>query len=129
MGIAISIFRLVYAAWFVFWGTAPLLGVSPPPDGGGAAHELLEANRGTFSMGLAQASFAIGGLLLVFSRTAPLGIAVLAPTVAWIFLFHLTLTGSVVWGSAWLAGLLLLAWWHRDAFRPLVGLDRQTPKQ
>ena len=126
MRIATSLFRMAYGAWFAFWGIAPLLGVAPPPTADPEALALLDANRATFSMDLAQASFIVGGLALMIGRTAPLGIAVLAPTVAWIFLFHLTLSGDVVWGSLWFAGWLILAWWHRDAFRPLVGLDGKS---
>ena len=119
MHVAKMLFRLAYGAWFAFWSLAPLVGVPPPPTIQPDALALLEANRATFSMDLAQASFVAGGIALMWKRTAPLGIAILAPTVAWIFLFHTTLTAGYVWGAAWLAGLVLLAWWHRDAFAPL----------
>ncbi|HEY0334078.1 MAG TPA: hypothetical protein VGC74_10260 [Stenotrophomonas sp.] len=61
----------------------------------------------------------VGGLLLLVQRTAPLGIAVLAPLVTGIFLFHLLLSGGWVWGAAHLGILIVLAWLHRSAFRPL----------
>lgn len=61
----------------------------------------------------------VGGVLLLIRRTAPLGIVVLAPLVTGIFLFHLLLSGGWIWGTAHFALLLLLAWLHRSAYRPL----------
>lgn len=61
----------------------------------------------------------VGGLLLLVRRTAPLGIAVLAPLVTGIFLFHLLLSGGWAWGAAHFAILIVLAWLHRSAFKPL----------
>lgn len=128
MTIFVALFRVLYGAWFAFWGIAPLFGVSTPPTTNPEALALLDANRGTFSMDLAQASFIAGGLALMAGRTAPLGLAILAPTVAWIFLFHVTLTAKYGWGALWFAGWLFLAWRYRDAFRPLVGLTcRRAP--
>ncbi len=60
-----------------------------------------------------------GGLLLLFRRTSPLGIVILAPLVFGIFVFHLFLTGAWVWGSMNLGLLVVLMWLHRNAFRPL----------
>ena len=61
----------------------------------------------------------VGGLLLFVKRTAPLGIAILAPLVFGIFIFHVFLTGGWVWGSIHFGLLVLLAWLHRSAYRPL----------
>ncbi len=63
--------------------------------------------------------FLVGGAALALSRTAPLGIVVLAPAVVVIFCFHLVLSGQWVWGSLNLAWLALLAWHYRAAYRPL----------
>lgn len=68
---------------------------------------------------LIAATCVVGGLLLLPRRTAPLGIAILAPLVFGIFLFHLLLTGDWIWGSFHLGLLVLLAWLHRSAFKPL----------
>ena len=70
----------------------------------------------------------LGGLLLLLRRTAPLGIAILAPLVFGIFLFHLCLTGDWLWGSIHLSLLVVLAWLHRSAFKPLWshGASRAT---
>lgn len=127
MEIAKSLFRIAYGAWFAFWGIAPLIGVASPPVENAEAVALMEANGASFPLALAHATFVLGGLALIWKRTAPLGIAILAPTVTWILLFHTTLTASVAWGAFWFAGLLVLAWWHRAAFVPLVtwSSDRQ----
>jgi hypothetical protein len=64
-------------------------------------------------------TFGVGGLALILHRTAPLGLVLLAPSVGVIFLFHLMLTGSVVWGTEWALGLVLLAWHYRSAYTAL----------
>ena len=120
MNLAMTLLRILFGGWFAFWGIAPLFGVAPPPTTQPDALALLEANRGTFSMTLAHASFIIGGILTLIPRTAPLGLAVLAPTVAWIFLFHMTLTASYAWANFWLASFVILLWWHRDAYRAMI---------
>jgi hypothetical protein len=60
-----------------------------------------------------------GGVALLIRRTAPLGIAVLAPVVVVIFLFHLVLTGNWTWGTLNLAWFTALAWGYRKAFTEL----------
>ncbi|MFT4178825.1 MAG: hypothetical protein QM612_05085 [Thermomonas sp.] len=65
------------------------------------------------------ASFAIAGLCLLFHRTTPLGIILLAPSILVISFFHIAFTGAWIWGSFFLVFLLVLAWLYRDAFRPL----------
>jgi len=77
---------------------------------------------------LIAATCLVGGLLLLIRRTAPLGIVVLFPLVAGIFLFHLLLNDNAPWGTFHFAWLLLLAWWHRAAYRPLWnhGVGRTT---
>lgn len=67
-----------------------------------------------------------GGLLLLFRRTAPLGIAVLAPLVTGIFIFHLFLNQSWPWGTFHFCYLAVLAWLHRAAFRPLWNYSPAT---
>ncbi len=67
--------------------------------------------------------YVLGGAALLFSRTAPLGIVLLAPFVAVIFFYHILLGGSALWALFWAAGLLLLAWRYRDAFKALVSFS------
>lgn len=60
-----------------------------------------------------------GGLLLLFRRTAPLGIVILAPLITGIFLFHLFLNQNWMWGTFHLVYLAVLAVIHRASFYPL----------
>ena len=119
MKLAFDIFRIAYGAWFLFWGLAPFIGVAPPETSQPDAVALLEANRAAFPMKLASASFIAGGAALIWKRTAPLGVVILAPTVAWIFLFHVTMTADYPWAAFWLAGLVVLGLRMRKAYRPL----------
>ncbi|AMJ55899.1 MULTISPECIES: hypothetical protein [Stenotrophomonas] len=66
-----------------------------------------------------------GGLLLLFRRTAPLGIVVLAPLVVGIFIFHLFLNHDWPWGTFHLCYLGVLVWLYRAGLRPLWNF--QTP--
>ncbi|WP_265587442.1 hypothetical protein [Sphingomicrobium arenosum] len=120
MKTAFTLFRIAYGAWFLFWGLAPFLGIKPPATTQPDAVALLEANRAAFPMQLASASFIVGGAALIWKRTAPLGVAILAPTVVWIFLFHVTLTADYPWAAFWLVGLIILGFRMRKAYRPLV---------
>jgi hypothetical protein len=61
-----------------------------------------------------------GGAALLFHRTAPLGLAILGPPVVIILLFHIFLTGMILWGMGWAAAWLLMAWRYRNAFVPLI---------
>jgi uncharacterized membrane protein YphA (DoxX/SURF4 family) len=63
----------------------------------------------------------LGGLLLLANRFVPLGLALLAPVVVNIVLFHVLLapppnpiTALVFFGEVY------LAWAYRDAFRPML---------
>jgi hypothetical protein len=85
-----------------------------------AAKAFMDAMNATgFFNPLLMIDYALGGGALLFRRTAPLGLALLAPTVGVIFLFHLMLTGNIIWGGGWALGWVLLAWPCRSAFAAL----------
>lgn len=115
------LFGIFYAyvggSWFVHWITGKRWVTPPEPERAKALTSALTSS-GLVDPLIAAACLA-GGMLLLSRRTAPLGIAVLAPLVFGIFLFHLSLTGDWAWGSLHFGILLVLAWRHRDAFRPL----------
>ncbi len=75
---------------------------------------------------LIAASCLVGGALLFFRRTAPLGIVILAPLVTGIFVFHLLLNHDWPWGTFHFCYLAVLAWLHRSAFRPLWNYTGNT---
>ena len=56
---------------------------------------------------------------MLFRRTTPLGIVILAPLVIIIFCFHMVITKSYVWGSLNLILLVANAWQFRRAFDQL----------
>jgi hypothetical protein len=64
---------------------------------------------------LCAACFAGGGALL-FRRTAPLGLLILAPLVIIIFFFRVVITKSYIWGTLNLVWLIALGWYFRPAF-------------
>lgn len=121
----VPVLRWLYGLFYLYVGTSwfvhRLVGkpwVTPPEP------PLAKAITSAFSASgvvdpFIAATCLVGGLLLLVRRTAPLGIAVLAPLVSGIFLFHVFLTGSWAWGSLHLGLLVVLAWLHRNALRPL----------
>jgi uncharacterized membrane protein YphA (DoxX/SURF4 family) len=67
------------------------------------------------------------GALLLANRLVPLALVVIAPVVVNIFAFHAFLAPSGLGLAAAIVALeLYLAWVHRAAYRPLLGL-RHTP--
>lgn len=125
MRIATLILRWIYglfytyigASWFIHQIMGKVWETPPKPPLAEAITSAFEAS-GVVDPLIATTCVA-GGLLLLKQRTAPLGIAVLAPLVSGIFLFHIFLTGDWVWGSIHFGLLLALAWLHRSAFRSL----------
>jgi hypothetical protein len=124
--------RWLYGAYFLLvavmvarmlWFGAP--GVHEPTPASQAFNDAMNATG--FFNPLLMVDYALGGGALLFRRTAPLGLAILAPPVVVIFLFHLCLTGNIAWGGGWALGWALMAWRYRagfaglwsDAVRPL----------
>lgn len=111
------IFGLFYAAVGV-WVTLGLLGFAAPPQQptpSAAAFTAALSASGIIDPLLAL-TYLSGGFALLSRRTAPLGIILLAPAVAVIFLFHIRLSGQWIWGSVNLLWLGALAWYFRHAF-------------
>ena len=125
MEMAKRIFRMLYGAWFLFWGasglTMRLFGVGvETPKSEGEAQAFMDTVNTSFMGPIASVFFVIAGSMLMCHRAAPMGIATLTPFVTYILFFHATMTRDVVWGVAWFAGWALLAWWYRAAFAPLL---------
>jgi hypothetical protein len=117
--------RWIFGLWYLITGGAWVVAHGL---GRGAAHHEVAAGAIAFQTALTESRFMdpllavtclFGGAALLIRRTSPLGIAMLAPVVVVIFLFHLVLSGNWIWGSLnllWFAGL---AWCCRRAFTPL----------
>ncbi len=114
--LALRILRFSYAG---FW-TAILFAPPPPRHSEPAAEAFwvaLEATR--FMVPLIGGCYVLGGVLLWFRRTAPLGLAVLSPPMLIIILFDVLLTKEA---GPWIAIAIvhaLLLWQFRSAFQPL----------
>ncbi len=118
------VLRVIYGVFFAAMGTLALassIGLATPPEQPTrAAGKLTTALTDTgFIDPLLGLSFLAGGGLLLFSRTAPLGLVLLAPSVVVILFFHLVLSGQYIWGPFVAAYFLLLVWHYRRAFVPL----------
>lgn len=111
------IFGVFYGATGVWVVVTTLLRGEGPAQRTPEAAALMDAiMKSGFMSYLIAASYIAGGFALLWRRTAPLGAALLAPPVAVIFLFHLTLSGQWIWGTLnalWLAALL---WNYRSAY-------------
>lgn len=124
--LSISVFRVAYGAFYLavglYGGFSLLAGRGNPfTVEAGPGADFQDALQATgFIIPLMLTCYVIGGAALLFNRTAPLGIIVLAPFVVVIFSYHVLLGGSVWWAVLWATGLMLLAWRYRDAFVPLV---------
>jgi hypothetical protein len=117
--------RWIFGLWYLMTGGAWL---ATHALGRGAAHQETAAGAIAFQKALTESHFMdpllaiaclFGGVALLIRRTAPLGIAMLAPVVVVIFLFHLVLTGNWIWGTLNLAWFTALAWGYRRAFAAL----------
>jgi hypothetical protein len=76
------------------------------------------AETGFMNLLLCTACF-VGGGAMLFRRTTPLGIVILAPLVIIIFCFHMVITKSYLWGSLNLILLTVLVWHFRRGFDQL----------
>jgi len=117
--------RWVFGLWYLMTGGAWLV---THALGRGAAHQETASGAIAFQKALTESHFMdpllaiaclFGGGALLIRRTAPLGIAMLAPVVVVIFLFHLVLTGNWIWGTLNLVWFMGLVWRYRGAFTAL----------
>lgn len=68
-------------------------------------------------------SYLVGGGALLTRRTAPLGLVVLAPSVAVIFFFDLLLAGQTVWPVVIAGVFAAIGWRFRAGLWPLVQFE------
>lgn len=117
--------RWVYSLFYISMGFLALLvltGLSSMPNIGispqnAAFQEALKATG--FIMPILSVTYIGAGGLMLYRRTAPLGIVLLAPFVLVILCTHLFLNGRPAWGVMHACLLLLFAWEFRSAFVPL----------
>lgn len=128
--------RLVLGAIFLVMGLNGFFNFMPMPAMPEAAGNFMGALVATgYMMPLLKTVEVVGGLLLLVGRYIPLGLALLAPVIVNITLFHLFLAPSgLVIAIVLLVAEIYLAWSYRDVFRPMLSVttrptDSKAPSQ
>ncbi len=119
----ILVARILLGLVFVFFGANIILHFlnAPMPTGdAGQLSEILIKSRWMTFIGVVQL---IGGILLLVGRYVPLGLALLAPVIVNILLFHFLLLGGAGVAPALIVTVLelFLIWAYRGYFRTLLG--------
>lgn len=95
-------------------------GGNHPPEEVEAAGDFTGAlNRSGFMNPLLILSLLAGGVAILFDRSAPIGLLLVAPAITVIGLFHFVLTSSYIWGSIWPIWWGVVAWHYRFVFARL----------
>ena len=121
MRVVVVIARVLLGLMFVFFGLNGFLNFLPAPPLTGLPGAFLGPLITSHYVYLVCAVQLLGGLLLLVNQFVPLGLALLAPVVANIITYHVTMQ----MGSAQLAILatvlwVFLAWKFRAYFAPLA---------
>jgi hypothetical protein len=112
--------RLIFAVWYFGVGVFGLVTNDAVKDAAKASTPLEKAMAESLFMNpLLCLACLVGGGAMLFRRTTPLGIVILAPLVIIIFCFHMVITKSYLWGALNLVLLAVNAWQCRRAFDQL----------
>jgi hypothetical protein len=112
--------RLIFALWYFGVGIIGFITNDAVKDAAKAATPLEKAMAESLFMNpLLCLACLVGGGAMLFRRTTPLGIVILAPLVIIIFCFHMVITKSYLWGALNLVLLAANAWRFRRGFDPL----------
>jgi uncharacterized membrane protein YphA (DoxX/SURF4 family) len=114
--------RLLLGLVFLVFGLNGFLQFIPPPPAPDKALALMGALAATgYMFPLIKSVEVIGGALLLSNRFVPLALAILAPNIVNIVLFHAVLApGGLPVALFILALELFAAWSYRDAFAPML---------
>ncbi len=121
MKIIVVIARVLLGLMFVFFGLNGFLSFLPAPPLAGVPGAFLGALITSHYVYFVSAVQVLGGLSLLVNQFLPLGLALLAPVIANIVTYHLTMQRSGA-QLAILATILwvFLAWKFRSCFAPLA---------
>ncbi len=121
MKIVVLVARILLGLMFVFFGLNGFLNFLPAPPLTGVPGAFLGALMTSHYVYLVCAVQVLGGLSLIVNQFLPLGLALLAPVIANIITYHLTMQRSGP-QLAILATILwvFLAWKFRAYFAPLA---------
>ncbi len=112
--------RLIFALWYFGVGIIGFITNDAVKDAANASTPLEKAMAESLFMNpLLCLACLVGGGAMLFRRTTPLGIVILAPLVIIIFCFHMIITKSYLWGSLNLILLAANAWQFRRGFDQL----------
>ncbi len=112
--------RLIFALYYFGVGVIGFCTNDAAKDAAKAATPLEKAMAESLFMNpLLCLACLVGGGAMLFRKTTPLGIVILAPLVVIIFCFHMVITKSYIWGSLNLILLAANAWQFRRGFDQL----------
>ena len=121
--IAYGLFFLATGMFIIVATTTGMLAAPVQPTA--PAQALTDAlDASGFMDPLLAAAYVAGGGALLFNRSAPLGIVILAGPVAVILFFHLALSGQYIWGPFIAGTLAALAWHYRLRLETLWTLGK-----
>ena len=132
----ITITRWIYAVLFLLMGAHSLLvyaGILPHNNGYPGSPEIKAFTEVIFSTGfigpIMSITYFSSGILMLFNRTAPLGIVLLAPFVVVILFTHLMLNGNPAIGIITALLLGVFAWQFRKAYQPMWNYPKGSPDE
>lgn len=114
--------RILFGLFFIYAALMVVViydGMNPPETLKPASDFARALDSTGFMNPLIIGSMIVAGAALLFTRTAPLGLIMLAPSIVVIACFHWFLTGNYVWGTIWPVWFLLLVWRFREVFSRL----------
>ena len=114
--------RVLMGAAFLFFGILGLFHLIKAPDN--LPEDIKMVNGALMKAGYMNVVFGtmtLVGILLLINRFVPLALALIAPILAGILTFHLTMQPAGIGPGAFLTLLeLYLVWAYRDAFRAML---------
>lgn len=114
-----TLVRILFGLFFLYAALMVIVvfrGMNPPETVIAASDFARALDRTGFMNPLIIGSMLVAGTALLFKRTAPLGLILLAPSIVVIACFHWFLTGKYVWGAIWPIWFALLVWHFRHVF-------------
>ena len=122
MKIATAIARILLGLVFLIFGANGFLHFIPNMPMPSPAMQFFGGLAATgYMLPLLFATQALGGTLLILGLFVPLALALLAPVIVNIFLFHVFLAPSGLLIATIVVALeLFLVWAHRQAFAPML---------
>ena len=122
MKILILTTRIIFGLIFFTFGLNGFFNFIPVPPLSDAANNFLSALLATgYMLPLWKSVEVVVGLMLIFNIYVPLGLVILAPVTANIFLYHLFLDQeNVAFGGLLLSIHVLFLFLHRRSYYPLL---------